>query len=222
MSPHGRALTRCLCDTNVFVRTSAVDALCHMGADSGSYATDLALACRDSEADVRRKAAEGLGRIGASASQYILDLVHLLKDPDVGCRRCAAEAMLKMGMAAAPYAHDLAELLDDDAVSLRWTLVDGLRNLGAAGAEALSGLLTHRNPIVRETASATLQQMGWQLPSPSGMPPINGSSPRSFRYKSQAEVGVQGSMPSHVLMRIRGPEGFSQSASPRLYRRPVR
>merc|ERR1712216_275495 len=125
------------------------------------------------------------------------------------------------GMAAAPYAQDLADLLHDDAVSLRWTLVDGLRNLGHAGAEALSSLLNDRNPLVRETASTTLQQMGWSSSGEAlSTAACSAASPRSFRYAFQTEAG---STPSHVQMRIRGPDALlGQSASPRLYRRPAR
>merc|ERR1739848_16348 len=121
-------------------------------------------------------------------------------------------------MEAAPYAQELAHLLDDDAVGLRWTLADGLTKLGHSGAEALSSRLKDSNPIIRETASTSLQQMGWPIAmeassSLAGIHPMT-QTPRKFQYNDQADVS---NIPSHVLMRARGPVGtLSQSASPRV------
>merc|ERR1712216_852016 len=117
---------------------------------------------------------------------------------------------------AAPYANELAKLLDDDAVGLRWTIADGLKGLGHSGAEALASRLRDHNPIVRATARTSLQQMGWQISQDSSGIGTASRSPRTFRYRDQAEVG---NVPSHVLMRARGPDlVLGQGASPRLYR----
>jgi len=196
VTPHGKALAKCLFDTNPHVRTSAIDAICEMGPASEAYSLQLSQACRDSDANVRRKAAEALGRIGFAANPHITILASLLQDRDVGCRRAAAEAMLQMGMAAAPFAKELAHLLDDDAVGLRWTIADGLQNLGYSGAVALSARLKDKNTMVRETASMSLEQMGWEaIREPAELT----CSPR-YRYRRQA--AAIGNAASHVPMRI--------------------
>lgn len=158
--PHGRALTQMMEEDNRLLRTSVMEALMQMGPSAASVCHDISFACKDPDANVRRKAAEALGRIGPHAGPYIDSLVPLLRDEDPGVRGCAAEAMLKMGEAAGKHASLLAGMLDDTGAGLRWYIADGLKNMGETGAQALAARLRDPCLMIRETARATLLQMG--------------------------------------------------------------
>jgi HEAT repeat protein len=160
VQPYGRALTNMLEERNPLLRTSVMEALMQMGPNAAPVSHDIAMGCKDADANVRRKAAESLGRIGPHAAPYIDSLVPLLTDEDPGVRGCAAEAMLKMGEAAGKHAFKLAGMLDDSGAGMRWYIADGLKNMGATGAQALAARLRDPCEMIRETARATLLQMG--------------------------------------------------------------
>jgi HEAT repeat protein len=110
----------------------------------------------DRESSIRQTAAEALGKIGDQQAEPFL--IQTLRDPDPVVREAAARGIGRLSSVRAGAGTELMALLHDPDRSVRGAAAQALGAVEGTSslAAALGGLLTDRDPAVRQEAGHAL------------------------------------------------------------------
>jgi HEAT repeat protein len=109
---------------------------------------------------VRRDAVEALQKLAPSNGAAVPALLIALQDKDAQVRSGAAAALIgAQGREFKAVAAALVPLLDDTDAMVQMTAINAMRDCGAAGVPHLTGLLKHREPLVRMQAVQALAEL---------------------------------------------------------------
>ena len=112
---------------------------------------------KDEHSLVRMEVARTLGSFGPDAASTAGGLIEALGDKDESAREACYQALIKIGKGAVDALIDSMVAGNRDA--LGWD-AGALAKIGKPSIGPLAKLLEHMNPAIRETAAATLGQIG--------------------------------------------------------------